>query len=78
MSLARNLDLLKHLPKVDGLRLAEFGRSADASSPLEEITGFGDNPGALRMFAFVPAQLQKPRALVVVLTAPRERPDQGS
>lgn len=67
MSLARNLDLLKHLPKVDGLRLAEFGRSADASSPLEEITGFGDNPGALRMFAFVPAQLQKPRALVVVL-----------
>ena len=67
MSLARNLDLLKHLPKVDGLRLTEFGRSADASSPLEEITGFGDNPGALRMFAFVPAQLQKPRALVVVL-----------
>ena len=67
MSLAKNLALLRHLPKVDGLRLAEFGRSADVSSPLEEVTGFGDNPGNLRMFAFVPAQLQKPRALVVVL-----------
>jgi poly(hydroxyalkanoate) depolymerase family esterase len=52
---------------MDGLRLPDFGASADASSPLQEITGFGDNPGALRMFAFVPAQLQKPRALVVVL-----------
>jgi poly(hydroxyalkanoate) depolymerase family esterase len=67
VSLAKNLDFLKHLPKVDGLRLAKFGRSADASSPLEEVTGFGDNPGALRMFTFVPAQWQKPRALVVVL-----------
>ncbi|MET4386812.1 poly(hydroxyalkanoate) depolymerase family esterase [Bradyrhizobium sp. F1.4.3] len=67
MSLARNIDLLRYLPKVDGLRLGEFGRSADASSPLEEVTGFGGNPGNLRMFAFVPAQLQKPRALVVVL-----------
>jgi len=67
VSLAKNLALLRHLPKVDGLRLAEFGRSADVSSPLEEVTGFGDNPGNLRMFAFVPAQLQKPRALVVVL-----------
>lgn len=67
MSLARNIDLLKRLPRLDGLRFAEFGRSADSSSPLQEVTEFGDNPGALRMFAFVPAQLQKPRALVVVL-----------
>nr|WP_249802074.1 PHB depolymerase family esterase [Bradyrhizobium zhengyangense] len=52
---------------MDGLRLPDFGASADSSSPLQEVTGFGDNPGALRMFAFVPAQLQKPRALVVVL-----------
>lgn len=52
---------------MDGLRLPGFGASTDASSPLEEVTGFGDNPGNLRMFAFVPAQLQKPRALVVVL-----------
>jgi poly(hydroxyalkanoate) depolymerase family esterase len=67
VSLARNIDLLRHLPRMDGLRLPDFGASADASSPLEEVTGFGDNPGNLRMFAFVPAQLQKPRALVVVL-----------
>ena len=67
MSLARNVDLLRRLPRMDGLRLPDFGASADGSSPLEEVTGFGDNPGALRMFAFVPAQLQKPRALVVVL-----------
>lgn len=71
MSLARNVDLLRRLPRferrLDGLRLPGFGASADASSPLEEVTGFGDNPGTLRMFAFVPAQLQKPRALVVVL-----------
>lgn len=67
MSLAKNIDLLRRLPKLEGLRFAEFGRSADASSPLEEVTGFGDNPGDLRMFAFVPARLQKPRALVVVL-----------
>ncbi len=67
MSLARNVDLLRRLPKVGGLRLAEFGRGADESSPLGEVADFGDNPGNLRMFAFVPAQLQKPRALVVVL-----------
>ena len=67
MSLTRNVDLLRRLPKLDGLRFAEFGRSADASSPLQEVTGFGDNPGNLRLFAFVPPQLQKPRALVVVL-----------
>ncbi|QOG16272.1 PHB depolymerase family esterase [Bradyrhizobium sp. SEMIA] len=67
VSLARNVDLLRRLPKLDGLRFAEFGRSADSSSPLQEVTDFGANPGNLRMFAFVPAQLQKPRALVVVL-----------
>jgi poly(hydroxyalkanoate) depolymerase family esterase len=67
VSLAKNIDLLRRLPRLDGLRFAEFGRGPDASSPLQEVTGFGDNPGALRMFAFVPARLQKPRALVVVL-----------
>ena len=67
MSLAKNIDLLRRLPRLDGLRFAEFGRGADLTSPLQEVTEFGDNPGALRMFAFVPAQLQKPRALVIVL-----------
>lgn len=65
MSLARNIDLLRRL-RLDSARLAEFGR-ADTTSPLREITGFGDNPGNLRMFAYLPPQLQTPRALVVVL-----------
>jgi poly(hydroxyalkanoate) depolymerase family esterase len=67
VSLTKNLELLRQLPKLDGLRFAEFGRGAGASSPLREVPGFGANPGNLRMFEFVPAQLQQPRALVVVL-----------
>jgi poly(hydroxyalkanoate) depolymerase family esterase len=67
VSLARNVDLLRRLPRVDGLRFAGLGQSADVHSPLAEVTEFGTNPGNLRMFAFVPAQLQQPRALVVVL-----------
>ncbi len=67
MSLARNVDLLRRLPRMDGLRLPDFGASNDTSSPLTEVADFGGNPGALRMFAFVPAQLQQSRALVVVL-----------
>ncbi len=67
MSLARNVDLLRRLPRLGGLRLPEQGRSAGLRSPLVEVTDFGANPGNLRMFAFVPPQLQEPRALVVVL-----------
>jgi poly(hydroxyalkanoate) depolymerase family esterase len=39
---------------------------AGAAEPREE-TGFGSNPGNLRMFGYVPAGLKKPNALVVVL-----------
>ncbi|MGY8668431.1 PHB depolymerase family esterase [Bradyrhizobium sp. UFLA05-109] len=67
MSLTRNIDLLRRLPKLDGLRFAENLRGVGQHSPLTEITGFGSNPGNLRMFAYVPAQLQQVRALVVVL-----------
>jgi poly(hydroxyalkanoate) depolymerase family esterase len=67
VSLARNVDLIKRLPKLSGQRFAETARSAGLRSPLAEIAGFGSNPGNLRMFAFVPPQLQQPRALVVVL-----------
>ena len=66
VSLAKNIDLLRHLPKLSGLRFAGLGAAA-GSSPLQEVTGFGSNPGNLRMLAFVPAQWQQPRALVVVL-----------
>ncbi|TPQ39124.1 esterase [Bradyrhizobium guangdongense] len=65
MSLARNVDLLRRLPRLDGLRVST--RSNNLHSPLVEVTAFGANPGDLRMFAFVPPQLQQPRALVVVL-----------
>jgi poly(hydroxyalkanoate) depolymerase family esterase len=67
VSLTKNLELLRQLPKLDGLRFREFSLGAGAASPLEEVTGFGTNPGHLRMYEFVPAQLQQPRALVVVL-----------
>ncbi len=67
MSLARNVDLLRRLPRMNGLRFADTSRRADVRSPLVEVTGFGANPGNLRMFAFVPEQWQQPRAVVVVL-----------
>src|ERR1700740_896411 len=67
VSLADNIDFLRRLPKpriVD----AERARSRlPARSPLTEVGEFGTNPGNLRMFAFVPAHLQQPHALVVVL-----------
>ncbi len=67
MSLAKNVELLRRLPKLNGIN--GFGRALRPGlrSPLVETTGFGTNPGALRMLSFVPGQLQEPRALVVVL-----------
>jgi poly(hydroxyalkanoate) depolymerase family esterase len=38
-----------------------------ASTHLTELTGFGSNPGALRMFTYVPKKLGASPALVVVL-----------
>ena len=67
MSLAKNVEFLHRLQKLNGFNgLGGFGQSPGAS-PLKEITGFGSNPGALRMFAFVPEHLQQAPALVVVL-----------
>ena len=68
MSLANNVDFLRRLPKLDRFnRFSELGRRPDIESPLVEVRDFGPNPGALRMFKFVPDKLQQPRALVVVL-----------
>jgi poly(hydroxyalkanoate) depolymerase family esterase len=39
---------------------------ADAAEPREE-TGFGSNPGNLRMFSHVPAGYKKPSSLIIVL-----------
>ena len=70
MSLAKNVEFLRHFPKLNGFNgLGIYGRSASAGagSPLVEIDGFGTNPGALKMFAYVPEQLPRASALVVVL-----------
>jgi poly(hydroxyalkanoate) depolymerase family esterase len=40
---------------------------AAAGTHLTELTGFGSNPGALRMFTFVPKNVGRSPALVVVL-----------
>jgi poly(hydroxyalkanoate) depolymerase family esterase len=70
LSLANNVEFLRRLPKLTGLNgFADYGRGLKPGlhSPLAEITGFGSNPGALRMFSFVPDHLQPAPALVVVL-----------
>jgi poly(hydroxyalkanoate) depolymerase family esterase len=70
LSLAKNVEFLRHLPKLNGFNgLTAYGRSLAPGfhSPLVETTGFGTNPGALRMLSFVPEHLQRPPALVVVL-----------
>jgi len=69
VSLADNIDFLKRLPKAGriGGMTGHARTRLPARSPLVEVRQFGTNPGALRMFAFVPDNLQQPRALVVVL-----------
>jgi poly(hydroxyalkanoate) depolymerase family esterase len=70
VSLANNVEFLRRLPKLQGLNgFGDFGRNLrpGTRSPLVEITGFGSNPGGLKMFSFVPDSLQPAPALVVVL-----------
>jgi poly(hydroxyalkanoate) depolymerase family esterase len=70
VSLAKNVEFLRQLPKlngINGLRDLGWGARQALHSPLAEITGFGANPGDLRMFAYVPENLQPAPALVVVL-----------
>ena len=70
MSIAKNVEFLRHLPKLNGFNgLAAYGRNLAPGlhSPLAETTGFGSNPGELSMFSFAPDQLEPGAALVVVL-----------
>jgi poly(hydroxyalkanoate) depolymerase family esterase len=70
VSLARNIEFLRRLPKLKAINgFGEFGRNFQPGdrSPLVEISGFGSNPGDLRMFSFVPDELQHEPGLVVVL-----------
>ncbi len=70
MSLAKNVEFLRRLPKLHQITgLGDFARSLTPGvpSPLIETTGFGSNPGDVRMFSFVPENLPPAPALVVVL-----------
>jgi poly(hydroxyalkanoate) depolymerase family esterase len=68
VSLAKNVEFLQRLSKINGINgLGDFGWPNQSQSPLVEVTGFGVNPGQLKMFAFVPDELQPKPALVVVL-----------
>ena len=70
MSLANNIEFLRRLPKLNGFNgLGDIGRNLrpPVASPLMETMDFGTNPGALRMFSFVPDHRAAVPALVVVL-----------
>jgi poly(hydroxyalkanoate) depolymerase family esterase len=70
VSLAQNIEFLRRLPKLNGINgFGDFGRNHGPGlrSPLVETEGFGTDPGGLRMFSFIPEDLQRAPALVVVL-----------
>jgi poly(hydroxyalkanoate) depolymerase family esterase len=70
VSLAKNIELLRRLPKLNGINgFADFGRNLrpGSHSPIVETTDFGSNPGGLKMFSFAPDNLQPAPGLVVVL-----------
>jgi poly(hydroxyalkanoate) depolymerase family esterase len=70
VSLVNNVEFLRRLPKLNGINgFGGLGKNLRPSpgSPLVETTGFGPNPGSLRMLSFVPDTLQNSPALVVVL-----------
>jgi poly(hydroxyalkanoate) depolymerase family esterase len=70
VSLAKNIELLRRLPKLNGINgFGDFGRNLrpGSHSPIVETTDFGSNPGGLRMFSFAPDNLQPAPGLVVVL-----------
>lgn len=62
---ARHLTVLATLLAALIAALLTPGRAAAAS--LQEVTGFGSNPGALRMFRYVPDGLPSGRPVVVAL-----------
>jgi poly(hydroxyalkanoate) depolymerase family esterase len=69
-SLAKNVEFLRRLRKlnvVNGFNVQARNLRPGVESPLVETIDFGSNPGALRMFSFVPGKPQQPPGLVVVL-----------
>src|ERR1044071_8977758 len=49
------------------LLLVALASPARAAATLTQVTGFGSNPGALRMFSYVPDGLPTGRPLIVAL-----------
>ena len=70
MSLAKNIEFLRQLPRLPGMNawdgLSHLVPTATRGS-LVETKQFGTNPGDLRMFSYVPPGLPASGALVVVL-----------
>ena len=70
MSLANNIEFLRNLPKLPGIKGLEGltkGLKQGGGSPISESAVTGSNPGDLKMFSYVPATLAPKPALVVVL-----------
>jgi feruloyl esterase len=71
LSLAKNIEFLRRIRKLSGaspLDGLHWGMpQSDTGSRLSETEAFGANPGDLRMFSFVPAEIGPEPALVVVL-----------
>lgn len=70
MSLANNVDFLRRVSKLNPLNgFGYYGRSQahGPRSPLVRVKEFGANPGGLKMFSYVPANLPRKPPLVVVL-----------
>ena len=67
MSLAKNIEFLRHLPRLPGWDGLAHVLPGVTGSPLVETRQFGTNPGNLRMFSYVQPELRPSPALVVVL-----------
>lgn len=70
MSLAKNIEFLRNLPKMPGFNGLEGmtrGSAPGNESPISEVADFGSNPGDLRMLAYLPPTMLPKPALVVVL-----------
>jgi poly(hydroxyalkanoate) depolymerase family esterase len=70
VSLSKNIEFLRNLPKPSALQEAfstGWGAGAVEGGLLTEADSFGDNPGQLRMWSYVPEGLSGPMPLVVVL-----------
>jgi len=70
LSLANNVDFLRRVSKLNHLNgFGFYGRSHahGPRSPLVRVKDFGQNPGGLKMYSYVLANLPRKPALVVVL-----------